>query len=552
MPYCNVMHHFIRFAVGYVLLLALPLAACEADQPNIILILVDDMGFSDIGCYGGEINTPNIDALAAGGVRFTHFRNNSRCCPTRATLMTGLPAHQTGIGHMTGVKHDFGVPSYHGAMNRSCVTIAEVLKPAGYATLMSGKWHLGLRDKSYWPLQRGFEKYYGCLKGASRYFHPDEITRQNEFVESRESTTDRPYYTTDAFTDHAIEFIEEETASETKRPFFLYLAYNAPHWPLQAHEEDIDKYRDTYSIGWDQLRLQRYQRQIELGLIDPRWKLSPRDEKVPAWDSLDAEQQKLESLRMAVYAAMVDRVDQNIGKLMKRLNEMGVAKDTLVMFLSDNGACQEGKMMADPTFADAEHRNVQPGIGTTYSRPWANASSTPFRFYKHHTYEGGAATPFIMHWPAGIKPQENWYASNGDLIDLMPTFIELSGASYPSHAHGNAIPKLPGISLVPAMKGEKLERESWLFNEHENNGLVIDGDWKLVANAVAGETEAKREAWELYNLKEDRTELHDLSLEFPERRKQMADAWSQWASDVEVFAVPSRRPQRHKNKKNGK
>ncbi|MEL7497917.1 MAG: arylsulfatase [Planctomycetota bacterium] len=513
--------------------------------PNIILIMVDDMGFSDIGCYGGEIETPNIDTLAAGGVRFSHFYNNSRCCPTRATLLTGLYAHQTGIGHMVGRVHDRKLPSYRGALHRKCVTIAEALKPAGYTTLMTGKWHLGELDQSYWPLQRGFDKFYGCLTGSMRYFHPEKpkhITSMNEAVAKPASTTDRAFYTTDAFTDHAIQFVKAAVAEDDSRPFFLYLAYNAPHWPLQAHEEDIDKYRKRYSMGWDQLREQRYQRQIELGLIDPTWKLSPRDPQVPAWSSLDAGQQELESLRMAVYAAMVDRVDQNIGKLNDTLKTLGIEDNTLILFLSDNGACQEGQKLGQPEFADPEKRNLEVGGKTAnYGRPWANASSTPFRYYKHHTYEGGAATPLIMHWPAGIKPQKDWYASNSHIIDVMPTLLSITKSQYPSSAHGNPLPPLPGVSLAPAFVGQPLKRPAPIFNEHQSNGLVIDGDWKLVANKVAVQGGPKEELWELYNLKADRTELLNLADQHPERAQEMAAAWKSWAEQVKVFPKPAPR-----------
>jgi arylsulfatase len=523
-----------------------PTATAAADsRPNIVLIMVDDMGFSDIGCYGGEIETPNIDALAAGGVRFSHFYNNSRCCPTRATLMTGLYAHQTGIGHMVGTVHDKKLPSYRGALNRNCVTIAEALKPAGYTTLMTGKWHLGERDQSYWPLQRGFDKFYGCLTGAMRYFHPENpkhITSMNEAVAKPDSTTDRAFYTTDAFTDHAIRFVKEAVSKEDSKPFFLYLAYNAPHWPLQAHEEDIDKYRDRYSMGWDELRQQRYQRQTELGLIDPNWKLSPRDNQVPAWETLDAEQQSLESLRMAVYAAMVDRVDQNIGKLNDALKALSVDDNTLIMFLSDNGACQEGQKLGQPEFRDPQLRNQEAGGKmANYGRPWANASSTPFRYYKHHTYEGGAATPFIVHWPAKIKPQEDWYASNAHIMDIMPTILDVAGGEYPESAHGNSVPSLPGISLRPAFDGARLNRMTPIFNEHEDNGLVIDWDWKLVANKVAAPGGPHEELWELYNLKTDRTELNNLSKTHPERARKMATAWNTWAEQAGVFPKPPSR-----------
>lgn len=520
-----------------------------SERPNLVLIMVDDMGFSDIGCYGGEIETPNLDDLATGGIRFSHFYNNSRCCPTRATLLTGLASHLTGIGHMTGAQHDRDMPSYRGALNRKCVTIAEVLRPAGYATLMSGKWHLGERDQSYWPLQRGFDKFYGCLTGSMRYFTPHEpkhIMLMNEKVEQLESTTERRYYTTDAFTDQAISFVEESVAQDRDQPFFLYLAYNAPHWPLQAHEEDIDKYRERYSMGWDELRQQRYQRQIELGLIDATWKLSPRDERAPEWNSLSAERQKVESLRMAVYAAMIDRVDQNIGKLRDSLTKLGVADNTLILFLSDNGACQEGPIPGNPDFMDPEKRNLEDGCRmANYGRLWANASSTPFRYYKHRTFEGGAATPFIMNWPARIKPQQDWFESNAHIADVMPTILDLTQAKYPSTAHGNKIPALSGISLAPAIDGEPLDRQTPIFNEHEDNGLVIDGDWKLVANDIAVGTRPKEELWELYNLRDDRTELNNLADTHPERVSKMAAAWRSWADQAQVFPKPKKKARRN-------
>jgi arylsulfatase A-like enzyme len=335
----------------------------EAERPNVILIMVDDMGFSDLGYHGSEIETPNIDALAQGGVRFSHFYNSGRCCPTRATLVTGLHPHQAGIGHMTqppGSDRGKGqAPAYQGYLNRECVTIGEVLKEAGYATMIAGKWHLGYNARDRWPLQRGFEKFYGCISGATRFFFPvapRDITFGNEQLVNPESTTERAYYTTDAFTDYAIQFMGEELESE-ERPFFLYLAYTAPHWPLQAHEEDIDKYRERYREGWDKLREERYRRQIELGLIDETWPLSPRDEKVPAWEDVDTEKQEEMALKMAVYAAMIDRVDQNVGKVISFLKKEGIFEDTLIMFLADNGACAEGGTLGRGEFFDIEKRN---------------------------------------------------------------------------------------------------------------------------------------------------------------------------------------------------
>ena len=442
--------------------------AAGAGRPNIILIMVDDMGFSDIGCYGGEIETPNIDALAAGGVRFSQFYNSGRCCPTRATLLTGLPPHRVGIGHMTETperEKPKEPAAYRGFLNRDCMTIAEALKATGYNTLMTGKWHLGHHGKDRRPLARGFTQFYGCISGATNFFNPQPprgVLLGDAPDAKLASTTDRRYYTTDAFTDYARLFIEHHVDWESESPFFLYLAYTAPHWPIQAHEKDIAKYRGKYKIGWDKLRERRYRRQIELGLIDPKWKLSPRDEQVPPWDSLNAQKQDEMDLKMAIYAAMIDRVDQNIGKLVADLKKRGLFENTLIMFLSDNGACAEGGILGRGEFYDIEKRNAQ--ASNAYGRAWANASSTPFRLYKHFAHEGGAATPFFMHWPKRIKPREDWYTAPAQLFDIMPTLLELAGAPYPED-----MPKLEGISLSPAFDGKPLERSKPIFIEHENN-----------------------------------------------------------------------------------
>ncbi len=510
-------------------------------RPNVLLIMVDDLGFSDLGFHGGEIATPNLDALASGGVRFSQFYNAGRCCPTRATLMTGLHPHQTGIGHMTNPsgssQHDRNVPGYRGYLNDRCVTVAEVLRSAGYATLMTGKWHLGYDHKECWPLQRGFDKYYGCVEGATRFFHPVQprgMVLGNESIEVPESTTDGPFYTTDAFTDQAIAFLGEHRKGErSSDPFFLYLAYTAPHWPLQAFEDDIAKYRGQYKIGWDELRKQRYARQIELGLIDSSWPLSPRTEGIPAWDSLDAEKQDEMDLKMAVFAAMVDRVDQNIGKLTNYLKQSGVYDNTLILFLSDNGACQEGGILGRGEFYDVEKRNLE--TANSYGEAWANASSTPFRLYKHFLHEGGAATPFFMHWPAQIKPTQRWYSSPAQLIDILPTIIDVASASYPSEMRGNPIPPLEGISLRPAFEQQPLVRSAPLFMEHENNAAIRDGDYKLVGKGVAERDGVLPDKWELYQLSKDRTELNDLAGSMPEKVREMAAKWDSWATRVGVY-----------------
>ena len=518
-----------------------------ADKPNIVFILVDDMGFSDIGAYGGEIKTPHIDSLAQGGVRFSQFYNASRCCPTRATLMTGLHPHMTGIGHMTNSpnseKHDKGkaFPSYRGFLNRHCVTLGELLVPAGYSTYLSGKWHLGGNKQSRWPLQRGFEKFYGCIAGSTRFFSPDTdtrvgrgITSGNESVSRVKSTTDRPYYTTDAFTDHGIKFIEQ---GAKEKPFFLYLAYTAPHWPHQAHEEDIDKYRGKYRIGWDQLRRERYQRQIELGLFEEKHRLSPRDSKVPAWTSLKPETQKEMDLRMAVYAAMIDRLDQNVGKLISVLKKRGVFDNTLILFMSDNGACAEGPTLGRGNIFDVEKRNLE--TNNNYGAAWANASSTPFRLYKHYTHEGGSATPFIMHWPKGIKNQSNWYREPAQVLDIVPTLLEVCGVKYPKTYQGHELHSLRGISLIPSFSGKPLIRTKPMFSEHENNAFMIDGSWKLVGKGVAAAQGMDIGKWELYNLRNDRTELKNLVEKENQRFKEMVAAWHTWALEDKVYPKPS-------------
>lgn len=515
--------------------------ACAAERPNVILIMVDDMGFSDLGCYGSEIDTPNIDALAAGGVRFSQFYNTARCCPTRATLMTGLHPHESGIGHMTndpeGVQSD-RVPAYQGYINRNCVTIAEVLRDHGYSTMMTGKWHLGFQDQDCWPMQRGFEKYYGCIPGATRFFHPEQprgMTLGNAPIETPESTTDEAFYTTDAFTDYAIRFIDE-SSNTSEKPFFLYLAYTAPHWPLQAFEDDIAKYRGKYKIGWDKLRRQRYQKQIELGLVDPKWKLSQRTKPIPAWDTLDEAKQDEMDLKMAVYAAMIDRIDQNIGKLTKHLKDQGQLDNTLILFLSDNGACAEGGVLGRGEFYDVEKRNLQPS--NSYGEAWANASSTPFRLYKHFAHEGGTASPFFMHWPAGIERQAEWYADPAQLIDIMPTILDVANATYPAKYKGNDIQPADGVSLSPAFASESLQRPTPIFIEHENNAFVRDGKWKLVGRGVAGRERVFPDRWQLYDMQADRTETNNLAKSMPDKVEELASKWDTWAKEAKVYPKP--------------
>jgi arylsulfatase A-like enzyme len=519
-------------------LLATPLLAAK---PNIVLIMVDDMGYSDIRPYGGEIDTPNIDALAKGGLRFTQFYNSARCCPTRATLLTGLAPHQVGIGHMTGEEGPDNKqvpPAYAGNINDSCVTLAQVAKSAGYATFMTGKWHLSGKDRADWPLQRGFDRYYGCLAGAVHYFEPygPRIMYDGNTPDpSPKSTTDRPFYTTDAFADHARGFIDDHTTGEDKdKPFFLYLAFNAPHWPHHAHDQELEKYRGKYAMGWDKLREQRFTRQKASGLMPASCQLSPRDAEVPAWDSLDARQQAECADRMSAYAATIDRVDQKIGDLVATLKKHDAYENTLILFLSDNGACAEGSILGkgDPVKDRAPKTDL---MLPSYGMSWANASATPYRLYKHFAHEGGTNTPFIAHWPARIKPDRDWFREPAQLIDIMPTLLDLSGATYPKEFQSHPITPIEGIPLTPGFDGKPLGRKQPIFIEHENNAFVRDGEWKLVGRGVTPPRGLQKDKWELYHLSEDTTELHDLAKEQPEKVAALSAQWEAWAKRSDVY-----------------
>ncbi|UCD27315.1 MAG: arylsulfatase, partial [Planctomycetota bacterium] len=403
----------------------------KVQRPNIILIMADDMGFSDIGCYGSEISTPTLDRLASNGLRFTQFYNTARCCPTRAALLTGLYQHQAGIGHMVG---DYGFPSYQGYLNHRCVTIAEALKGGGYQTLMSGKWHVG-EERPHWPTDRGFDRYYGLISGGSNYFRLDS-NRQMAVDDQPYLPKGEDFYMTDAFSDNAVNFIDEYGRED--KPFFLYLAYTAPHWPLHAWPEDIARYRGKYTIGWDELRKRRHKKMIDMGIVDVSWPLTPRDERVPAWANIPEEKRDMWDLKMAVYAAQIDRMDQGIGKILAKIREIGELDNTLIMFLADNGGCAEiinrGKRGAPPGHRDSF---------TSYEIGWANASNTPFRLYKHWVHEGGISSPLIVHWPIVIK-KPNITHQPGHLIDIMATCLDVAGVEYPKTYNGQPITPLEG------------------------------------------------------------------------------------------------------------
>jgi len=484
-------------------------------RPNIVLILADDMGYSDLGCYGSEISTPNLDRMAAEGVRFSQFYNGARCCPTRASLLTGLYAHQTGVGHMLGRTE---YPAYQPFLNDRCVTIGEVLRTAGYRTIMVGKWHVG-SERPHWPVDRGFDRSMSIVTGGSNYFRLDHPALKAVMARDDRSITpggDR-FYVTDAFTDAALDYLDEQKSSD--QPFFMYVAYTAPHWPLHAWPEDIAKYRGKYKIGWDELRKRRHARQIEMGLLDGRWPLTARDAKAPAWE--DAEDKDDLDLRMAVYAAQIDRMDQNIGRILAKLKEMGVEKNTLVMFLSDNGGCAEVIDKGTPGVPAGDKDSF-----LSYGLPWANASNTPFRLYKHWVHEGGISTPLIVRWPAMVRKGGEITHQVGHITDVMATCVDVAGATYPTEFKGKEITRTAGKSLVPIFQGQQRAARDAIFWSHEGNNAVRQGKWKLVLRHP--------ERWELYDLDADRTELHDVAGEHREKVKEMAAMWERWADEVGV------------------
>lgn len=499
--------------------------SAQAPKPNIVVILVDDMGFSDLGCYGSEIDTPNIDRLAAEGMRFTQFYNSGRCCPTRASLMTGLHPHQVGIGHMTAPPDQpLGIEgAYQGFLNDNCTTLAQVLKSAGYHTLMTGKWHLGVASQDTWPLQRGFDHYFGGLSGAFNYFKPDGnrgLTEQNEAVEPPAD-----FYATDAFTDKACEYISQAVESDD-RPFFLYLAYNAPHWPLNAKWEDFKKYQGKYTGGWQSLMKSRLEKQRQLGLWEEEFEPAPH--VGPEWESLTDKQRKDLDAIMAAYAGCIDSIDQNIGKLTQHLRELNQLDNTLILFLSDNGACQEGG-----TLGNGSERMVKnPPAGTAGVRlglAWANACNTPFRLYKHFLHEGGACTPLIAHWPDGIPQSKrgSFTRQYAYLPDVMATCIDLSDAEYPSK-----LPACVGTSMTPLLRGTEAPiHHDPIYWEHEGNAAVRWGRWKLVREY--------EKPWELYDIEADRAEMHDLADSETAKRDAMVKLWESWATQHDV-AFPKR------------
>lgn len=520
-----------------VLITATAQAADNPPRPNIVLILVDDMGFSDLGCYGGEIDTPNINRLARSGLRYTQCYNTARCCPTRASLLTGLYPHKSGMGFMTNRHAE--APGYRGELNRQCVTIAEVLHEAGYATYMAGKWHV-CRDfqphgpKHCWPRQRGFDRFFGTLIGVGSYWNPLTLTEENEFTSPQGD-----FYYTEAITDRTVEYIRDHPDG---KPFFCYVAYTAPHFPLHAREQVIQKYRGRFAQGWDRLRQQRHKRLVELGIIDPDWKLSPRDPGVPAWQQ--AKHRDWQQSRMEAYAAAIDHVDQGVGAIVKALAQTGRLENTVILFLSDNGGESlesAGGMIGstghpwavmryvplytrrgEPVIA-GDIPGIRPGPATTCAgcgTAWANLSNTPFRRFKKFVHEGGIATPLIVHWPGGIRARGELRRQPVHVIDFLPTFIEVARAEYPSSYRGQTIQPLDGISLSATFENRDLPQRP-LFWEHFGNRAVRDGRWKLVA--------VRNGPWKLYDLQEDRTETHNLVEEHPSVVARLVKLYEDWA-----------------------
>lgn len=501
-----------------------------ANRPNIILIMADDMGFSDIGCYGGEIHTPNLDKLAAGGLRFSQFYNAARCCPTRASLLTGLYPHQAGVGHMVD---DKGHPAYQGYLNERCITIAEALKPAGYRTLMVGKWHVG-ENRPHWPVDRGFDKYFGLISGGANYF---DITKDKAATVMRTmAIDDKPYtppkedfYLTDAFSDNAVELIDKY--GRGIEPFFLYLAYTAPHWPLHALPEDIAKYKGKYLKGWDKLRDERCERMVKMGLINSKWKMSPRDTETWPWE--EEKNKDLMDLKMAVYAAQIERMDYGIGKVLDTLKEIGAEERTLIMFLSDNGGCAEG----GPVGFDNRKNGLPPGgvdSFMSYGLSWANASNTPFRRYKHWVHEGGIATPLIAYWPAVIQKGGSITHQPGHIIDVMATCLDIAGIEYPKTHRGQGLIAMEGKSLLDIFSGRTRQGHQALYWEHEGNRAVRQSKWKLVS--VHGQP------WELYDLEEDRTELNSIADKYPQKVEELKAVYEDWAKRCGVVPWPIKKP----------
>ncbi|MGB0599439.1 MAG: arylsulfatase [Rubripirellula sp.] len=529
--------------IGCFLMLTTSANATENERPNLVVILADDLGYSDLGCYGGEIRTPHLDRLAHNGVRMTQMYNAARCCSTRASLLTGLYPHQAGVGAMTADNHK---PGYRGFLTDRCVTVAERLKASGYQTLMSGKWHLrGKGNPLCTPTERGFDEFYGHFRAYASYYRPDLFVRhpagrtQPQYEASN-------FYATDAITDQAIELMQ--SAGRNQAPFFLYLAYNAPHFPLQAPKEVIDAYATTYQVGWDKIRQSRLQRMLDIGIVREGAELSPRghvtkvperngdspyyDQTIPAWGTIDPNRRADLSRRMATYAAMVQIMDANIGRVIDHLRQTNLLDNTLIVFLSDNGACAEWDPYGFDNNPYPKNRLYEgdslqsmggPGTFHSYGTGWANACNAPLRLYKHYNHEGGISSPLIMHWPDGMSRVGEIDRRPAHITDLTATLLDLGMATYPQRKGDQEILPLAGRSLRPIIENRPWDTRP-IFFEHEGNRAVRIGPWKLVWTNYD-------QRWELYQIDTDRSELHDRAAEFPNRVREMQDLWHRWAAN---------------------
>lgn len=497
-------------------------------RPNVIVILVDDMGFSDFGSYGGEIPTPNIDTLAGNGLRFTQFYNNARCSPTRAALLTGLNPHQAGMGYLSGKVEPESRGTF-GRLHERSVTIAQLLRGSGYMTAMAGKWHLGNRPGTT-AATRGFDRSLSAIAGG--IYFPDQkfgtrggrryLLRDGQRIELDDPSLGKDWYGTDLWTDEGMRYIDE--AREKKKPFFLYLAHVAPHFPLMAPQSDIERFVGKYREGWSKLRAARFKRQQEMGLIGPNTGLGELPQAADDWDALsEAEKDRFDRM-MAVYAATISRIDQSVGRLTAHLKATGQFDNTLILIMSDNGGNAEsgprGRTGAEPWGG--------PSSDTWAGMNWAVLQNTPFRSFKHFTHEGGIATPLIAHWPAGIAAnlRGRLERTPAHVIDIMPTLLELTGTRYPETFAGNGILPYEGTTLVPLLRGTPAKRDKPIFWAHEGNSAIRDGQWKAVKRLGY--------SWQLFDMSADRTERNDLAKTQPARLAAMASTWDQWAERTYV------------------
>lgn len=544
--------------IGAVISIAATACTQKDDRPNIIVILADDLGYSDLGCYGGEIQTPNLDRLAENGLRFTRFYNTGRSCPTRASLLTGLYQHQAGIGRMTFDQH---LPGYRGQLSDSTVTIAEVMKDAGYNTGMVGKWHVAetplredqrewlnhqvsypsFADLEHYPTRKGFDSFYGVIYGVVNFFDPFSLVNGETPI----SSVPKDYYITTALNDTATAYVNRY-ANEDK-PFFIYLAHTAPHWPLHALPEDIAKYEEVYKVGWEAIRQQRYERMKELGLFDAsNSELTPR----PFDDSWEENSSKeWDAHAMAVHAAMVDRLDKGLGNLFAALEKNGQWENTLILFLSDNGCSSEDCQLYEPGENDRpdmtrdgqpiiypKNKEVLPGPETSFASVgarWANVANTPFRFWKARQYEGGICTPMIAHWPKGIQSKGEITTEMGHVMDIMATCVDLGKTKYPTRYQNREIIAMEGKSLCPIFEERVREGHPFLGFEHfGEQALIAKEGWKIVRpNRPDAE-------WELYQLNTDRTEMHNLASSKQAVRDSLITVFNEWAERSKVVPAP--------------